>query len=104
MILLPEPSHCALTRLRRLTRHRTPDAVVDLLEVGTACVARGEVAGIFHDRRDDHPFVAVRLAGDGEILGNTRLFAVRNAILLEVSGPQVGRHDRELTARTRPAA
>src|SRR4051794_7275102 len=93
-----------MTWLRRLTRHRMPDAVVDLLEVGTACVARGQIARILHDGRHDDPLVAVGFAGDVEILGDAGLFAVRGAVFLQVSRPQVRCPPRQLPAPARTRA
>src|SRR4051812_21565309 len=93
-----------MTWLRRLTRHRMPDAVVDLLEVGAACVPRGEIARILHDGGHYHPLVAIGFAGDVEILGDARLFAVRHAVLLQVPRPEARRHHGQLPAPARTGA
>src|SRR6185295_4639020 len=61
----------------------------------------GQVLRILDDGRYDEQWFAGTLWRDIEILGHDRALAVGDAVLAEVSRPQVLRHDLEGAARQR---
>src|SRR5947208_4763819 len=91
--------------LPRGTRLRIPSRSIRLFfEMRARDEFLIEVRWIINDSRDDEPGIAIRLCGAIVMFRHNRLFAVRNAVLSEVSRAHPGRHNLQRTAGRRTAA
>src|SRR2546426_1807873 len=85
--------------LPRTTRLRIPSSSICLLsEMRARDEFLIEICWIINDGRDDEPGIAVRLDGAIVILRHNGFFAVRNAVLSQISRTYPGRHNFQRTA------
>src|SRR5205807_1392267 len=79
----------------RRTRRGMPAASVGLaLEMRARDKRLSQISSIVHNRRNDEPLVAVRLAWDGvKVFSENRVVAVRHAVLPQISSDHRSRGD-----------
>src|SRR4029453_3099226 len=78
---------------------RTPGGTIrDLLEVRACYKPRREILRIFDDCCHHEPLITVRFGGAVDVLRESGIRAVGNAVLSQIAGAQVARHDTQRSA------